>query len=98
MSARIGAVLVVSLVIAGCAGAGDCDGKDCALAASVLARLNDSSALKGDHLQVQSIGGVTYLHGIVDSFVEYYMAEEIAAKTPGVTKVVNMLGLANVRN
>jgi osmotically-inducible protein OsmY len=91
------AFALAALLLGACAGAGECESADCRLAHAVLDRLNESSALKGDHLRVESIGGVVYLHGIVDTFVEFYMAQEIAAQTPGVTKVVNVLGLANTR-
>jgi osmotically-inducible protein OsmY len=99
MTLRTGAALALAVsLLGGCAGAAvECTSADCHLEHAVLDRLNESAALKGDHLSVQCFGSVVYLHGIVDTFVEFYMAEEIAAKTPGVTKVVNALGLANTR-
>jgi osmotically-inducible protein OsmY len=62
---------------------------DARIAADVTARLNQSSALEADHLRVQVIDRVVYLHGEVVTMLEYFLAGEIAGKTPQVVRVVN---------
>lgn len=98
MAIRLILCFLLAGLSSGCVGLPDCSiaatcGADGRLAQEVLARIDESPALKGDHLRVQSYAGVVYLYGIVESFVEYYSAEEIARRVPHVVKVVNELSL-----
>jgi hypothetical protein len=45
-------------------------------------------------LTVQSVDQVVYLYGLVDTDFQRQMAEAVAHQTPGVTKVINSIGLA----
>ena len=45
-------------------------------------------------IDVHTIAGVVYLYGLVDTDYQLQMAELIAHQVPGVTKVVNSIGLA----
>jgi osmotically-inducible protein OsmY len=88
----IRACSALALLLAGCA-VPEASPDDAHIAADVSERLNQSAALKVDHLRVQVVGRVVYLHGEVVTMLEYFVAEEIAAKTPQVVRVVNLTNL-----
>ena len=46
-------------------------------------------------IQVQAIGRVVYLHGLVDTNPDRALVQSVAEKTPGVDRVVNALELQN---
>lgn len=46
-------------------------------------------------IQVQAIGGVVYLHGLVDTYPDKALVQSVGEKTPGVDRVVNSLELQN---
>ena len=48
-------------------------------------------------LQVQTLNHVVYLTGVVDTDYEQQMAEIVARQAPGVTKVINSIGLSGGR-
>ena len=69
---------------------------DANIAVSITAALDTAPALGGESsIQVQSIGHVVYLHGLVDTYPQKALVEAIAEKTPGVDRVVNSLELRN---
>jgi osmotically-inducible protein OsmY len=88
---------LLALALSGCAYDAECVTADCKLAADVLAHLNQDNSLKTDHLRVSSQDHVVYLDGIVDTQREYFSAEEIARQVPLVERVVNNIGVMNVR-
>ena len=48
-------------------------------------------------LQVQTLDRVVYLTGVVDTDFERQMAEAVAREAPGVTNVINSIGLSGGR-
>ncbi len=48
-------------------------------------------------LQVQTLNHVVYLTGVVDTDYERQMAEVVAREAPGVTNVINSIGLSGGR-
>lgn len=46
-------------------------------------------------IQVQAIGHIVYLHGLVDTYMEKTLVQSVAEKTPGVERVVNSIELQN---
>jgi osmotically-inducible protein OsmY len=66
-------------------------GSDDTISKEVTQRLNQQSDLQADLLHVQTVDGVVYLHGQVDSGLEAQEAEALAHGVPEVHKVVNLL-------
>ena len=64
---------------------------DTAETAAVQAALNHDFDLRFDHVHVQTVDGVVYLHGAVGSYAEAEHAEELARAVPNVGKVVDTL-------
>jgi osmotically-inducible protein OsmY len=91
--------LVLTSALPGCAayqkcGFGGCPG-DATLAADVQTAFEAHAELEPPNLiKVQSIDRVVYLYGLVDTDFQRQMAEAVAHQTPGVTKVINSIGLA----
>jgi osmotically-inducible protein OsmY len=96
----IGIVALSALV--GCAafrkcGFGECPG-DADITAAVEARLSQFPALEPPNLlRVQTHDHIVYLYGLVDTAFEREMAGSVALDTPGVTKVVNSIGISGNR-
>jgi osmotically-inducible protein OsmY len=67
---------------------------DSALSMAVRAELNKDAALLADHLDVQTIHGVVYVRGTVDTAAEQDKAGAAAIKAAGGASVVNMTELA----
>jgi osmotically-inducible protein OsmY len=92
-------VLTLSGALCGCAeyekcGFDGCPG-DAKLAASVRAAFVQHAELEPPSLiTVQSVDGVVYLYGLVDTDLQRQMAEVVAHQTPGVAKVINSIGLS----
>jgi osmotically-inducible protein OsmY len=100
-------VLVVALVAAagaltGCAtyrkcGFGGCPG-DARITAEVRTLLDQHPALEGSNtVYVQTLDQAVYLSGLVDTPFQRQMAQSVALQAPGVTRVVNMIGVSNQR-
>jgi hypothetical protein len=89
---------LLALAVAGCANDEVCVTADCKLAAAVLAHLREDNSLKTDRLRVQAEGHVVYLYGLVDTEREYLSAEQMARQVPLVEKVINNIGILNVRS
>ena len=65
------------------------------IAAAVSAAFTHHAELQAPNLiDVRAIDGVVYLYGLVDTDYQQQMAEAVAHQVPGVTKVVNSIGLA----
>ncbi len=92
------AAVCAALAVSGCAayskcGFAGCPG-DAEIAAGVSAAFAKHAELEPPNLiDVQSIDGVVYLYGLVDTDYQLQMAEFVAHQVPGVTKVVNSIGL-----
>lgn len=48
-------------------------------------------------IRVQTLDHVVYLYGLVDTALQLRMAEAVAIKAPGATRVVNSIGLSGNR-
>ncbi len=99
------ALTLFALCIPGCAaygayekcGFGGCPG-DAAITAGVRARFDRHPVLEPPNLlSIQTVDRVVYLSGVVDTDLEREIAESVARETPGVTRVVNSIGLSGNR-
>ncbi|HSY96967.1 MAG TPA: BON domain-containing protein [Steroidobacteraceae bacterium] len=94
--------VVVSGALAGCAvyekcGVSGCPG-DAEITAQVQALFVKHPELEPPNLlQVQTLNHVVYLTGVVDTDYEQQMAEVVAREVPGVTNVINSIGLSGGR-
>jgi osmotically-inducible protein OsmY len=73
-----------------------CDFNDCSDDAKIamnVQQLLDRRAELGppNSIQVQARGHVVYLHGIVDTGLEKWIAESVASQAPNVDRVVNSI-------
>jgi len=75
--------------------AAEAPNSDAAIAAAASAELKNHTALRADHLKVQSVNGVVYVYGTVDTGVEAHDAVEILSKLPQVKGVVDMTSSFN---
>jgi len=105
ISRRLGCAVALAVILAcasGCAayrkcGFGGCPG-DANIAAEVRALFEQHPELEPPNLlTVQALDHVVYLYGVVDTDFERGMAESVALQAPGVTKVVNSIGLSGGR-
>jgi osmotically-inducible protein OsmY len=96
------AVIALSGALGSCTaymkcGLDGCPG-DAKLAADVRTSFAEHSVLQPPNLlKVQAVNHVIYLYGLVDTDLERQIAESVALGTPGVTKVVNSIGLSGNR-
>lgn len=92
------AFLVLAGALSACAaykkcGLGGCPG-DAEITAHVEALLNQHPALASpNQIKVQTLDHVVYLGGLVDTDLQRQMAESLARQAPGITTVVNSIGL-----
>lgn len=93
------ASLVLTAALPGCAayqkcGFGGCPG-DAKLASAVRTAFETHPELGPPNLlTVQSVNQVVYLYGLLDTDFQRQMAEAVAHRAPGVTKVINSIGLS----
>src|SRR5271169_66428 len=92
------AALIAAFAMPGCAAFEKCGFQGCPgdakIAADVNAAFTHHAELQPPNLiDVQTIDGVVYLYGMVDTDYQFQMAEFVAHQVPGVTKVVNSIGL-----
>jgi osmotically-inducible protein OsmY len=91
--------LLLTGALPGCAayqkcGFGGCPG-DAKLAAAVRTAFETHPELEPPNLiKVQSVDQVVYLYGLVDTDFQRQMAEAVAHQAPGVTNVINSIGLS----
>ena len=94
--------VVVGGALAGCAvyekcGVSGCPG-DAEITAQVQSLFVKHPELEPPNiLQVQTLDHVVYLTGVVDTDYQRQMAEIVARQAPGVTKVINSIGLSGGR-
>ncbi len=102
MRALFMSVLVLPAALVGCTtldkcGFGGCPG-DAAITANVRGLFEQHPALEPPNLlRVQTMNGVVYLYGLVDTDLERQLAESVAHEAPGVAKVVNSIGISGNR-
>ncbi|MEP6940714.1 MAG: BON domain-containing protein [Rudaea sp.] len=91
-------VLLVCL-LAGCMtgnGKAGCDAgcvQDRQITAAIETAMRERASLPDWEVQVQTEGGIVYLHGLVDTIVQKDAIEAIARETPGVVGVENAINL-----
>lgn len=84
--------------LAGCAAYQKCGIRGCTGDANITAAVNASirnypSLEAPNSVRVQTIDHVVYLYGQVDTDLQRQMAQDVALAVPGVTRVVNSIGL-----
>jgi osmotically-inducible protein OsmY len=92
-------IAILCVVLAGCAAYRKCGFEGCpgdaAITAQVQALFAKHPAIEPPNiLRVQTFDGVVYLTGIVDTDYQKQLATAVAFEAPGVTKVVNSIGLS----
>jgi osmotically-inducible protein OsmY len=91
--------LILVAAMAGCADQNACPGSGCTTDEQTTAAVSATISAHPDlgapsQIQVSTINHVVYLTGIVDTGYQRSIAENLAAKTQGVTKVVNSISLS----
>lgn len=91
-------VLTVTGALGGCAAVGKCDPGSCAADAKITAdlqsRLNQMTDFgPPDSIRVQTVDSVVYLNGQVVGGLEKRLAESVALREPGVTRVVDSISV-----
>jgi len=94
--------ILVTGILSGCASVGKCGFSGCPgdaeITTQVKALLATHPALQPPNLlQVQTLDHVVYLHGLVDTDYERLLAQSVALEAPGVSRVVNTIGLSGSR-
>jgi osmotically-inducible protein OsmY len=87
--------------LSGCVGFGKCDPENCTGDAKITA---DVRALIKEHrelgapaaFRVQTINGIVYLYGTVDTDLEHQSIESMVSQLPNVKEVVNSVDVRNV--
>jgi osmotically-inducible protein OsmY len=78
-----------------------CTGEACASDAEITSVIESSIHARNEltdwTIEVQTIHGVVYLHGLVDTSVQRDLVESIARETNGVKGVENSIELRNSR-
>ena len=97
---KAAAAVILTCVLPACAvyekcGLAGCPG-DAQITAAVTALLDQHPGVGSPGaVSVQTLNGVVYLYGIVDTDLMREDAEQIARQAPHVKKVVNSLGVLN---
>lgn len=100
---RLGYALGLASVFSGCAaistyetcGVGGCPG-DATVTRAIDELFTQHPALAAPNLiDVQTLNHVVYLYGLVDTELQRQLAESVARGTPGVSRVVNAIGVRN---
>jgi osmotically-inducible protein OsmY len=89
-------VLVLAGAVSGCATDQSGDGRmtDGKITAAVQARINQNPDVGApDSVRVQTRDHVVYLSGSVSTGLMKQTAEDLARQTPGVTRIVNEIGI-----
>ena len=103
-AAQWGGLVLTAALSSGCAiadvyrqcGFHGCPG-DTAITLAVRARFGDHPSIDAPNLiNIQTLGGVVYLYGLVDTEMERDLAGSVAGTAPGVHRVVNSIGIENV--
>ena len=97
-------MLALGSLVSGCAMdepqkscTGDACVSDAEITSIVESSIHERSELTDWTIEVQTIHGVVYLHGLVDTSVQRDLVESIARETRGVKGVENSIELRNAR-
>jgi osmotically-inducible protein OsmY len=100
---RLSSTLSLAAALSGCAaisvyrscGVGGCPG-DATVTRAVNELFTQHPVLEAPNLiDVQTLNHVVYLYGLVDTDLQRQLAESVARGAPGVTRVVNTIGIRN---
>ena len=88
--------MILAAVLSGCAAFGKCSPENCATDAKITADVGDMLGAHSEFgppgtIQIQTINGVVYLNGLVNSDMERQTAETLVLKVQNVKDVVNSL-------
>jgi osmotically-inducible protein OsmY len=91
-------VLTFAGTLGGCASLGKCDPASCAddakITADLQSKLNQMPDFgPPDSIRVQTVDSVVYLNGQVVGGLEKRLAESVASREPGVTRVVDSISV-----
>ncbi len=94
--------ILLTGVLSGCTTFEKCGLSGCPGDADITAQVNkllaQHPALQPPNLiQVQTVNHVVYLSGLVDTDFQQQMAQSVALQAPGVSRVVNSIGLSGGR-
>ena len=93
--------IVLTGILPGCTTFRKCGFSGCAgdadISAQVRALLAQHALQPPNLIQVQTLDRVVYLSGFVNSDTERLTAQSVALEAPGVSKVVNSIGLIGGR-
>jgi osmotically-inducible protein OsmY len=93
--------IVLTGILPGCTTFRKCGFSGCAgdadITAQVRALLAQHALQPPNLIQVQTLDRVVYLSGLVNSDTERLTAQSVALEAPGVSKVVNSIGLIGGR-
>jgi osmotically-inducible protein OsmY len=94
---RAGPALLLAASLCACAALSPSP-RDAQINAQVQAELGRYTELQAPNIiDVQTLGGVVYLHGLVDTPFEQALAGSVTRRVPGVKHVENAIGLSNAR-
>jgi osmotically-inducible protein OsmY len=98
----LGLGLIGAGILPGCAAYRKCGFAGClgdaGMASQVRAQLDLHPVLQPPNsISVQTLNGVVYLYGLVDTVFERELAGAVALETPGVARVVNSIGISGNR-
>lgn len=100
---RLSYTLGLAAILSGCAaistyrscGVSGCPG-DATVTRAVDELFTQHPALEAPNLiDVQTLNHVVYLYGLVDTDLQRQLAESVARSAPGVSRVVNTIGVRN---
>jgi osmotically-inducible protein OsmY len=95
---QIVAAMLLGSALSGCAVLGQHAAGDARITADVKARLAHYPELQEPNvLDVQTVGGVVYLRGLMGTPFEIQLASSVAAQVAGVRRVENLIGLDDSR-
>ena len=89
-------VMTLAAALSGCAVFEKCSPENCATDAKITADVGDMLSAHSEFgppgtIQVQTVNGVVYLNGLVNSDMERQNAETLVMRIPNVKDVVNSL-------
>jgi osmotically-inducible protein OsmY len=98
-SFALSSLALVAALLSACAAYKKCGFDGCPGDADLAARVRAEFAVHAELqppnlITVQTVNHVVYLYGLVDTDFQQQMAESVAHQVPGVTQVVNSIGLA----
>jgi osmotically-inducible protein OsmY len=94
----IAAAVLLGSALFGCAVVGKPQRGDARITADVEARLGQYPELQAPNvLDVQTVHGVVYLHGLMGTPFQIRLASSVASQVSGVRRVENLIGLDNSR-